>query len=118
MALVNRQHQRYSDAAEEVGNQRLRDCRSVLFGNGVGFRSRRKIVHSDQEVSVSLVTPWEETCSMDAYPLERDPDNVLIHLAPRPGSGAATGCTGVSPPAPLLLPGASSTITGPYSGPC
>jgi hypothetical protein len=48
----------YSKVAEEVGNQRFRHYRSLLVGNGVGFWPLGKIVHSDQEVSVSLVTLW------------------------------------------------------------
>jgi hypothetical protein len=35
------------------------------------------------------------------HSLERGPDVVLMQLAPIPGSGAVTGCTGVAVPAPL-----------------
>jgi hypothetical protein len=51
---------------------------------------------------VSLVAPWEGTCYIDGYPFERGPDIVLMHLTPIPGPGAATGCTGILLPAPLL----------------
>jgi hypothetical protein len=73
-----------------------------LIGNGVGFRSLGKTVHGDQEVSVSLVAPWEGPCYIGGYPFERGHDVVLMHLASHPGSEAATGCTGVALPAPLL----------------
>jgi hypothetical protein len=92
---------RYSEAA--VGNQRFRHCQSPLIGNGVGFRPLDKIVHSDQEVSVSLVARWEGLCYINGYPFERSPDVLLLHLAPILGSGAATGCTGVTLRAPLLI---------------
>jgi hypothetical protein len=69
-----------------------------LIGNGVGFRPLGKVVHSDQEVSVSLAALWEGLCCINGYSFERGPMN----LAPIPGSGAATGCTGVALPAPFL----------------
>jgi hypothetical protein len=73
-----------------------------LIGNGVGFRPLGKIVHNDLEVSVSLVTPWEGPCYVDSYPFERGPEVVLMHFAPIPGSGVATGCIGVSQQTPFL----------------
>jgi hypothetical protein len=44
----------------------------------------------------------EGFCYIDGYSLERGSDFVLMHLAPIPGSGATTGCTGVALPAPFL----------------
>jgi hypothetical protein len=38
-------------------------------------------MHSDLEVSVSLVAPRKGTCYIDAHLFERDPDFVLMHLA-------------------------------------
>jgi hypothetical protein len=95
-ALVTMQLPGYSEAADEVGNQIFRQFRSLLIENGIGFRALGKIVHSDQEVSVSLVAPWERPCYIDDYPFERSSDVVLVHLAPVPGPGATTGCTGVA----------------------
>jgi hypothetical protein len=55
------------------GNQRFRHCRSLLVGNDVGFGLLGKVVHSDQEVSVSFVALWEGPCYIDGYPFERKP---------------------------------------------
>jgi hypothetical protein len=63
---------RYSEVAE-VGNQCFHHCRSLLTGNGVGFRPLGKIVHSDQDVLVSLVASWEGPCYIDGYPFEQAP---------------------------------------------
>jgi hypothetical protein len=57
-----------------------RHRRSLLVGNGVGFRPRGKIVHRDQKVSVSLVALWEGPCYIDGYHFEWDPDVVMMHL--------------------------------------
>jgi hypothetical protein len=93
---------RYSKVAKEVGNQRFHHCRSLLVGNGVGFCSLGKTVHSDREVSVSLLSQWEVPCHIDGNPFERGPEVVVMHLAPIPGLGPATGCTGVGLLVPLL----------------
>jgi hypothetical protein len=45
---------------------RFRHCRSLLVGNGIGFRPLGKVVHSDRGVSVSLVAPWDWPCYMTA----------------------------------------------------
>jgi hypothetical protein len=117
-ALITMYLPRYRETAE-VDNQSFRHCRSLLAGNGVGFRPFGIIVKCGQEVSVSLVAPWEGPSYIDGYPFERSPDFVLMHLAPIPGLGAVTGCTVVALPAPhCLLLGASSTFAGLYSGSC
>jgi hypothetical protein len=72
-----------------------------LIENGIGFQPFCKIIHSDQEVSVSVVASWEWSCYIDGYPFRWGPDIVLMHLAKIPGSEAVTGCTGVTLPAPL-----------------
>jgi hypothetical protein len=102
MALVTMYLLRYSKAAEEAGNQRFCHCQSLLIANGVGVWPLGKTVHSNQKVSVSLVTPWEGPCYIDAYPFKWGPDVVPMHLATNPCSGAATGCIGVTLPALLL----------------
>jgi hypothetical protein len=71
-------------------------CRSIFIGNGVGLRPLREIIQSDQEVTVSLVTPWEGSCYIDGYTFERGPNIVLAHVAPILGPGAATCCTDVT----------------------
>jgi hypothetical protein len=53
----------------------------------------RKIIYSDQEVSVSLVVPGERPCYIDGYPFEHDPNIVLVHLALIPHPWVVTGCT-------------------------
>jgi hypothetical protein len=73
-----------------------------LVGNGMEFRPLDKIVHSDQQVSVSLVAPWERPCYIDGYLFERGPVIVLMSMAPIPCSWAATGYTGVTLLVPLL----------------
>lgn len=100
-ALVTMKLPRCSEAAE------LRNhCRNLLVRKGVGFRPLGKIVHSDQEVSISFVAPWEGPCH-----IVRGSVVVLVHLAPTSGSGAATSQHRV-------LPAASTTFAGPYSEPC
>jgi hypothetical protein len=101
-ALVIMQLPWYAEAAEEVGDQSFRYCRHFLIGNGVRFWPLGKVIHSDQEVSVSLVTSWEGPCSIDGYSFEWSPDIILVHLAMIPGSWSATGCTGVALSAPFL----------------
>jgi hypothetical protein len=71
-----------------------------LVGNGIGFRQLGKRVHSDHEILVSLVAPWERLCYIDGYPFEQGPNVVLMHLAPTAGSGAVTVCTSVFVGAP------------------
>jgi hypothetical protein len=73
-----------------------------LIGNGVHFRPLYKIIHSDQEVSVSLVTSWEGPCYINGYSFKRTANIILVHLSPIPGLWAATGCTGVTLLAPFL----------------
>jgi hypothetical protein len=90
----------YSDAAKEVGDQSFRHCRSLLIGNGVGFCTFREIIHSDLEVLVSLVALLEGSCYIDFLSFELDPNVVLVHLTPIPGSAAATCCTDVAQWAP------------------
>jgi hypothetical protein len=95
-------------------------CRSLLIRNGVGFRPLDNIVHSDQEVSASLVASWEGLCYVTGYPFERDPDVVLI--GPDSWFGGrdwlhrcrAAGTTSQH----RFLRGGSSTFAGPYSGSC
>jgi hypothetical protein len=73
-----------------------------LIGNGVHFRPLGKIIHCNQEESASLVTPWEGPSYVDGYSLERGSHIILVHLAPIPGPRTATGCTGITLPAPFL----------------
>jgi hypothetical protein len=68
----------------------------------VGFWPISKIVQSDQEVLISLVTLWEGTCYVSGYPSKWDPEVILMHLALIPDLGTMTGCTGVALLAPLL----------------
>jgi hypothetical protein len=51
---------------------------------------------------VSLVTPWEGPYYINGYTFEWGPNIALLPLAPIPSSGAASGCTGVTLPEPLL----------------
>jgi hypothetical protein len=59
---------------------RLLPLWSLLIRNGVGFQPLHKVVHSYQEVSVSLVTSWEGPCYINGYPFEWGPNVVLMHL--------------------------------------
>jgi hypothetical protein len=91
----------YFEAPEEVGNQRFR------YWKPLGWVWHRlpalgNIIHSDQEVSVSLVALCGGSCYINGYPFEQGPDVVLMHLVLIPGAGAATGCRGVALLAPLL----------------
>jgi hypothetical protein len=101
-ALVTLQFSRYAEAAEEVGNQSFCYCRCFLIRNGLHFGPFGKIIHSDQEVSVSLVASREGPCYVNGYSFERSPDIILVHLAPIPGPRPTTGCTGVELSAQFL----------------
>jgi hypothetical protein len=43
-------------------------CQSLLNENGIGFWPICKIIHSNQEVSVSLVALWEGPCYINSKP--------------------------------------------------
>jgi hypothetical protein len=49
-----------------------------------------------------LVALREGPCYIDGYPFEQGLNVVLMHLAPIPGLGVVTGCTGVTLIAQLL----------------
>jgi hypothetical protein len=87
---------RYTEAAEEVGDQSFRYCRRLLVRNGINFRPLGKVIHSDKHVSVPLAASWEEPCYIDGYSFERSPDIILVHLATIPGPRFATGCIDVA----------------------
>jgi hypothetical protein len=73
-----------------------------LIGNGVYFRPLRKIIHSDQEISVSLVASWEGSCYIDGYSFGWSPDIILVDFTPIPGPEAATCRTDIALSAPSL----------------
>jgi hypothetical protein len=93
-------------------------CRSLLVWNGIGFWPFHKLVHTQQEVLVSLIAPWEGPCYIDGYPFERGTDVVLMNLAQIPGSDTTTGCTGVALLAPLLNIVSCLDYAIPYPGYC
>jgi hypothetical protein len=101
-ALVTMEFSRYAEAAEEICDQSFSYHRCPLIGNGVHFRPLHKIIHCNQEVSVSLVTPREGPSYVDGHSLERSSHVILVHLAPIPGPRTMTGCTGITLPAPYL----------------
>jgi hypothetical protein len=88
--------------AEEIGNQRFHHCQSLFVRNGVGFQAFGKIVLSNLEVSVSLLTLCKGPCYIDGYPFKQGVDVVLEHLDPISGSGAANGYADVALWAPHL----------------
>jgi hypothetical protein len=73
-----------------------------MIGNGVHFQPLGKIIHSNQEILVSLVTPWKGPCYINGYSFEGGPNIILVHLALIPDLWATTGCTGVALSAPFL----------------
>jgi hypothetical protein len=46
---------------------------ATVEASWLGFQPHGKIVHSDQEVLVSLVTLWEGPCYIDGYPFKQGP---------------------------------------------
>jgi hypothetical protein len=101
-AVVTMQFSRYAEVAEEFGDQSFCYYRCLLIGNSVHFRPLGKIIHSDKEVSVSLVSLQEGACYISGYSFERGSNIILVHLALIPGPQASTGCTGVALSAPFL----------------
>jgi hypothetical protein len=67
-------------------------CPSLLIGNGIGFRPL------DEEVSVSLMAPWEGPCYIDGYSFERGSRRYTDAFGPDSWFGDRTGVL----PAPLL----------------
>jgi hypothetical protein len=86
MALVTVELLRYSKTAVEVGNQYFHHHQHLLVGNSVGLWPLGKIVHSDEEVWVPLVTSMA----------------IILNWAPTPGLQASGGCTGLTALAPFL----------------
>jgi hypothetical protein len=97
----------------------------LLLWRPPGWEGRRlrplgEIVHSDQEISVSLVAEREGSSYIDSYSFEWGPNIALVHLATTPCPRAATSRTDVALSATYLdvhsLPVANSTDAESYSG--
>jgi hypothetical protein len=121
-ALVTMQFSRYAEAAEEVGDQSFCYCRCLLIRNGVHFRPLGKIIHSNQEISVSLVASWERPCYVNGYSFKRSPDIILVHFGPHSWSAGwdwLHSCHTVGAISQYLLSlGASRISVEPYSRFC
>jgi hypothetical protein len=92
----------YSEAAEEVGNWVVCHCGRLLAWNGIGFWPLCKIIHSDEEVTVSLVDSWERACHIVAYHFICGHNIFLMNVNPIPGLGATTCSTNFALLAPSL----------------
>jgi hypothetical protein len=97
-------------------------CRSLLVGNGLGFRAQVKIVHSNQEVSVSLVAPWEDPCYINGCHCKWSPwcctDAFVPNSWSRPCDWLHTFHTTGTISQLRFLSAASNTFTKLYSGFC
>jgi hypothetical protein len=65
-------------------------------GNVVGFLALYEIVHSNYKVILPSVALRERPIYVDGYPLNWNPDVVLIQQALTLGSQAMTGSTGIA----------------------
>jgi hypothetical protein len=75
-----------------------------LVGKDIGYQPLGKIVHRDHEVSFPSSLHEKGPATLMAILSNRDPDIVLMHLAPIHGPGAATDYTGIAlPPPPLNI---------------
>jgi hypothetical protein len=77
-----------------------------MVGKRVFFRPIGEIVHSDQEISVSLVVQREASSYIDCYTFYWGPNILLVYLSPNPCPRDATFRTDVA----LLAPFSTSFL--------